>query len=258
MADRKEKLSTQDLLPDDSADDSSKAGKSDMDRADQTDTGTTAAATTGADDTTAATDTARTAGTTGKAGTTDTAATTAPTGPTGTADTTGAAGTTGWVGTGSTTGKADTADTTGKAETTGTADTSAPVPETTASEATAPESTPGSTTPETTAPEGTAAKTAPRTTSDAERSQPLFDADEVARYRDDWQTIQIAFVDDPQRAVREADELVARVIQSLAATFAAHKSELESQWSRGGEVATEDLRQALRQYRSFFHQLLSA
>lgn len=99
--------------------------------------------------------------------------------------------------------------------------------------------------------------TTPGSATDGEPNQPLFAADEVNGYRDNWQAIQTAFVDDPQRAVREADELVAQVIQSLAATFASHKSELEGQWSRGGEVATEDLRQALRQYRSFFNQLLS-
>lgn len=105
---------------------------------------------------------------------------------------------------------------------------------------------------------GTPATTSPGTATDDEpNNQPLFAADEVNGYRDNWQAIQTAFVDDPQRAVREADELVAQVIQSLAATFAAHKSELEGQWSRGDEVATEDLRLALRQYRSFFNQLLS-
>lgn len=128
----------------------------------------------------------------------------------------------------------DTVDT-GAPETVSPADTLAPVPETT---------------PDT--------KTDRSATDEEEPSQPLFAADEVDGYRENWQSIQIAFVDDPQRAVREADELVAKVIQSLAATFAAHKSELEGQWSRGGEVATEDLRLALRQYRSFFHQLLSA
>jgi hypothetical protein len=85
----------------------------------------------------------------------------------------------------------------------------------------------------------------------------LFADQEVDRFRQDWREIQIAFVDDPKRAVSEADELVAAVIQSLAATFAAHKSELESQWQQG-EAATEDLRVALRQYRSFFNQLLSS
>ncbi|MCU1687342.1 MAG: hypothetical protein JWQ81_8081 [Amycolatopsis sp.] len=84
----------------------------------------------------------------------------------------------------------------------------------------------------------------------------LFTVNEVTTFRADWQDIQTAFVDDPKSAVREADELVAAVIQSLAATFAEHKSELESQWSQG-EAPTEDLRIALRRYRSFFNQLLS-
>jgi hypothetical protein len=59
------------------------------------------------------------------------------------------------------------------------------------------------------------------------------------------------------KALREADELVAAVIQSSASTFADHKRELESQWQQR-EAATEDLRVALRQYRSFVNQLLSS
>jgi len=39
--------------------------------------------------------------------------------------------------------------------------------------------------------------------------------------------------------------------------FAKERSNLEATWSRGGEVSTEDLRQALRRYRSFFDRLLS-
>ncbi|MFI7123555.1 hypothetical protein [Amycolatopsis sp. NPDC049868] len=85
----------------------------------------------------------------------------------------------------------------------------------------------------------------------------LFGNVDAARFRDSWQGIQTAFVDDPRRAVEEADELVAMVIQNLATTFADHKKELESAWSQG-EPATEDLRIAFRRYRSFFDQLLSA
>ncbi|MGW5703374.1 hypothetical protein [Amycolatopsis japonica] len=88
-------------------------------------------------------------------------------------------------------------------------------------------------------------------------AQTLFENVDVERFRDSWQGIQTAFVDDPRRAVKEADELVAVVIQNLATTFADHKKELESAWSQG-EPATEDLRIALRRYRSFFNQLLSA
>jgi hypothetical protein len=98
---------------------------------------------------------------------------------------------------------------------------------------------------------------APRGDSADEPMPQLFADQDVDRFRQDWQAIQIAFVDDPKRAVSEADELVAAVIQSLAATFASHKSDLESQW-RQGEAATEDLRVALRRYRSFFNQLLSS
>ncbi|RSN55986.1 hypothetical protein DMH01_29670 [Amycolatopsis sp. WAC 04182] len=90
-----------------------------------------------------------------------------------------------------------------------------------------------------------------------DEAQTLFADADVDRFRESWQGIQTAFVDDPRRAVKEADELVAVVIQNLATTFADHKKELESAWSQG-EPATEDLRIALRRYRSFFNQLLSA
>ncbi|HEV7906773.1 MAG TPA: hypothetical protein VGP03_01405 [Pseudonocardiaceae bacterium] len=88
-------------------------------------------------------------------------------------------------------------------------------------------------------------------------SAPLFTEDEVTRFRAEWRDLQADFVDSPQQAVQQADALVAQVMQTLAATFAEHKSTLEGQWSRGEEVQTEDLRLALRQYRSFFHQLLA-
>ncbi|RSD15496.1 hypothetical protein [Amycolatopsis eburnea] len=84
---------------------------------------------------------------------------------------------------------------------------------------------------------------------------PLIDEEKVTGFRDRWQNVQTGFVDDPKQAVREADELVAAVISALATTFAEHKSELEGQWQQG-EPATEELRIALRRYRSFFDQLL--
>jgi hypothetical protein len=92
-------------------------------------------------------------------------------------------------------------------------------------------------------------------TGDGDEAPPLIDEEKVTGFRDRWQNVQTGFVDDPQQAVREADELVAAVISALATTFAEHKSELEGQWQHG-EPATEDLRVALRRYRSFFDQLL--
>jgi hypothetical protein len=84
----------------------------------------------------------------------------------------------------------------------------------------------------------------------------LFTRDETDRFRGRWQALQTAFVDDPRETVQEADQLVAEVMQALAATFAEHKRSLESQWQQGEEVATEDLRLALHRYRTFFNELL--
>ena len=89
----------------------------------------------------------------------------------------------------------------------------------------------------------------------ADRAQPLLvDADS---YSSRWQTIQAGFVDEPRRAVQEADALVAEVMRRLAEGFATERERLEHQWSGGNEVDTEDLRLALRRYRSFFDRLLS-
>lgn len=90
---------------------------------------------------------------------------------------------------------------------------------------------------------------------DSDETPPLIDEEKVTGFRDRWQNVQTGFVDDPKRAVQQADELVAGVISALATTFAEHKSELEAQWQQG-EPATEELRIALRRYRSFFDQLL--
>ncbi|MFI9249828.1 hypothetical protein [Streptomyces sp. NPDC053069] len=92
--------------------------------------------------------------------------------------------------------------------------------------------------------------------SDEEVPQLLTD-DEERRFRDRWQQTQNKFVDDPREAVHDADTLVADVMQALASTFAQHKKDLEAQWSHGERVDTEELRGALRRYRSFFNRLLS-
>jgi hypothetical protein len=87
---------------------------------------------------------------------------------------------------------------------------------------------------------------------------PLLGEDEGAELGSRWESIQVTFVDDPRRAVEEADGLVAHVMQQLADGFARERENLEGQWSRGEDVSTEDLRVALQRYRSFFQRLLSA
>ncbi|MGW7333976.1 hypothetical protein ACWGIU_36330 [Streptomyces sp. NPDC054840] len=87
--------------------------------------------------------------------------------------------------------------------------------------------------------------------------EPLLGGEEAEGYRRTWREIQSRFVDDPQEAVKSADALVAEVMQTLARTFSSRKQGLEGQWDQGEQVATEDLRLALQQYRSFFDRLLN-
>ena len=91
-----------------------------------------------------------------------------------------------------------------------------------------------------------------------ENLDPLFDSQRANDLRDRWHALQARFVDDPREAVQTADALVAELMQTLARSFTAHKGELEAHWQRGGDPDTEQLRQALQRYRSFFDRLLSA
>jgi len=86
----------------------------------------------------------------------------------------------------------------------------------------------------------------------------LISENEIDGYRQRWMSIQTQFIDSPRDTVSDADGLVAEVIQSLATRFADQRSNLEGQWQNGSEASTEDLRQAMQHYRSFFERLLAA
>jgi hypothetical protein len=88
-------------------------------------------------------------------------------------------------------------------------------------------------------------------------SAPLFPNNELEELRNRWSGVQTAFVDEPRRAVEQADGLVASAMKRLAEVFADERSKLEKQWDRGDDVSTEDLRIALQRYRSFFQRLLA-
>jgi len=88
-------------------------------------------------------------------------------------------------------------------------------------------------------------------------STPLFPTNELENLRMRWKEIQTAFVDEPRKAVEQADGLVASAMKRLAEVFADERSGLEKQWDRGDNVSTEDLRVAFQRYRSFFDRLLS-
>jgi hypothetical protein len=79
---------------------------------------------------------------------------------------------------------------------------------------------------------------------------------EVPALRARWEAVQVGFVDDPRRAVSDAEALVGDVINEMTAGFRDQRHRLESQWSKGQEASTEQLRQAIQLYGDFFERFL--
>jgi hypothetical protein len=88
--------------------------------------------------------------------------------------------------------------------------------------------------------------------------EPLLRGGDEERFRAQWESIQVGFVDEPRESVERADSLVAELMQQLQQSFAQERKTLEQQWAAGNERReTEELRVALKRYRSFFERLLS-
>jgi len=96
----------------------------------------------------------------------------------------------------------------------------------------------------------------PSSTSFNSTVTPLLDHDDSEHLRARWNEIQGRFVDEPRSAVQQADTLVSEVIDKLTEMFSNERGSLEGQWKQGDDVSTEDLRQALQHYHSFFNRLV--
>jgi hypothetical protein len=108
----------------------------------------------------------------------------------------------------------------------------------------------------------------PATTSEAEtgadrrgdtsRSQrtTLIEPERAESYNSRWNQLKSEFVDDPRAAVRGANQLVGEVLDELEELFRSQRADLEHGLD-SDQATTEDLRQALGRYRSFFDRLLS-
>ena len=86
---------------------------------------------------------------------------------------------------------------------------------------------------------------------------PLLSQDQSEQLSERWQEIQTSFVDRPQEAVKDADALVADLMQRITSKLSSERNRLERQWSEGEDVSTEDLRVTLTSYRAFFDKLLA-
>jgi hypothetical protein len=84
----------------------------------------------------------------------------------------------------------------------------------------------------------------------------LIEPERAESYNSRWKELKGQFVDDPRGSVQGANQLVGEVLDELEELFRNQRADLE----RGldsEETTTEDLRQALGRYRSFFDRLLS-
>ena len=84
----------------------------------------------------------------------------------------------------------------------------------------------------------------------------LIEPERAESYNSRWTELKGEFVDDPRRAVRGANELVGEVLDELEELFRRQRADLEHGLD-SEQTTTEDLRQALGRYRSFFDRLLS-
>ena len=75
-------------------------------------------------------------------------------------------------------------------------------------------------------------------------------------YRASWVRIQSGFVDDPRGSVTEAAELITQITSTLVSAVQERERTLRGAWDGSGDADTENLRNALRDYRSFFERLI--
>lgn len=85
----------------------------------------------------------------------------------------------------------------------------------------------------------------------------LFPSERALDFRTRWDSVQTAFVDEPRQSVTQADALVGEMLDQLAQTFRTQRESLEQSWDKKEGTSTEDLRTALRRYRTFFERLLT-
>lgn len=96
------------------------------------------------------------------------------------------------------------------------------------------------------------------TTEAGEQTSPLITDTEAQDLHERWQRIQTQFVDEPRQAVARADQLLDEVVRRVTDAYARARQDLAQQWNPSEQTDTENLRVALRRYRSLFDRLLSA
>jgi hypothetical protein len=86
--------------------------------------------------------------------------------------------------------------------------------------------------------------------------EPLFPTQRAHEYAARWDALTGGFVDEPRKAVAQADQLVSELLEELKLLLSAQRHSLEHGLD-AEDTSTEDLRLALGRYRTFFDRLLS-
>jgi hypothetical protein len=82
----------------------------------------------------------------------------------------------------------------------------------------------------------------------------MGETDELRRR---WEAVQAGFVDDPRRAVEQADEMVSAAVAALQAHIEQRREDLAETWRDGAQASTDALLAAFQRYRELFEGVLS-
>jgi hypothetical protein len=87
---------------------------------------------------------------------------------------------------------------------------------------------------------------------------PLLEPDQAADFERRWEELQAGFVDQPGRALYDAEQLITDLMQAISSSLAAGRSQRETVPEGLDSASTEDLRLAFVRYRSLFQRLISS
>ena len=82
----------------------------------------------------------------------------------------------------------------------------------------------------------------------------MVEPDELRRR---WESVQASFVDDPRRAVEQADGMVSAAVAALQAHIEQRREDLAETWRDGEQASTDTLLAAFQRYRDLFDGVLS-
>ena len=86
---------------------------------------------------------------------------------------------------------------------------------------------------------------------------PWLKGEENDELRTRWNLIQSEFVNEPRTSVEQADALVAETLERIEQAFSEQRTVLNEQLVNHADLSTEDLRIALKGYRTFLNRLLA-